>query len=87
MILHRLSFGNREFAIPHSTDVIRLKQEVLDAVQGGGGYVTIPRPETKTGELEILFTAAIPVQWEEVEFSEEDFGSSVTEDSGHDDDY
>ncbi|WP_286277990.1 hypothetical protein [Naasia aerilata] len=82
-----MSFGNREFAIPNSADISGLKQEILAAVRAGGGYVTLPRSESRKGSLEVLFTAGIPLQWEEVEFSEEDATDLIATDSGHDTDY
>jgi hypothetical protein len=87
MILHRLSFGNREFAIPDTDAIGDLKQQVLEAVRAGGDYVTIPRPERTSGQLEVLFTPAIPVHWEKVEYSDEDRGDGGVDESEHNYDY
>jgi hypothetical protein len=87
MILHRLSFGNREFVIPDSEAVGDLKQQILEAVRRGGDYVTIPRPESASGQVEVLFTPAIPVHWEQVEYSDEDSSDAGSDDSDHDFDY
>jgi hypothetical protein len=87
MILHRLSFGTREFVIPDTDAVGHLKQQILEAVRAGGAYVTIPRPESASGHVDVLFTPAIPVHWEKVEYSDEDSSDVGSDDSEHNFDY
>jgi hypothetical protein len=85
MLLHRLSVHDRDFTIPQSEDVAELKAEVLSAVRNGGAYVSIPRPASSGGELEVLFTSASWVLWEQVECTEADGadGADGTDDAAY----
>jgi hypothetical protein len=59
-IMHRLTVDGRDYFLPDP--VTALKQQVLEAIQGGGGYVNIPGLRGGPG-IDILFSPGMPVTW------------------------
>jgi hypothetical protein len=48
-----------------------LKSHILEAIKGGGGYVTIPPLRGGPG-LDILFSPGMPVVWAQIEVADSD---------------
>ncbi|MET2010884.1 hypothetical protein ABXJ56_04990 [Microbacterium chocolatum] len=68
-IVNRLTVDGRDYFLPEP--VTRLKEEILRAIQAGGGYVNIPPLRGGPG-IDILFSPGMPVTWSQI-----DVGDSV----------
>lgn len=63
-LIHRLTVDGRDYFLPDPVDA--LKQQILDAIRAGGGYVTIPPLRGGPG-IEILFSPGMPATWSQIE--------------------
>ncbi len=77
-LIHRLTVDGRDYFLPDPVDA--LKQQVLDAIRAGGGYVTIPPLRGGPG-IEILFSPGMPVTWSRIEVA--DTADDATPDAGY----
>lgn len=68
IVIHRLSVDGRDYFLPDP--VTELKQQILSAIQAGGGYVTIPPLRGGPG-IDILFSPGMPVTWTQLEMGSE----------------
>jgi hypothetical protein len=73
-IVNRLTVDGRDYFLPDP--VTELKNQILAAIQAGGGYVNIPGLRGGPG-LDILFSPGLPVSWTQI-----DVGGEVEEDPG-----
>lgn len=62
--MNRLTVDGRDYFLPEP--VTELKQQILAAVQGGGGYVNIPPLRGGPG-IDILFSPGMPVTWSQID--------------------
>jgi hypothetical protein len=60
MIINRLTVDGKDYFLPDP--VTELKQQILEAVRAGGGYVNIP-PISGGPGVDILFSPGMPVVW------------------------
>jgi len=67
-LIHRVTIDGRDYFLPDPVDA--LKQQILEAVRAGGGYVTIPPLRGGAG-IEILFSPGMPVTWSQIEVAAE----------------
>jgi hypothetical protein len=63
-LIHRVTVDGRDYFLPDPVD--ELKQQILEAIRAGGGYVTIPPLRGGPG-IEILFSPGMPVTWSRIE--------------------
>jgi hypothetical protein len=63
-IVHRLTVDGRDYFLPDP--VTELKNQILEAIKAGGGYVNIPPLRSGPG-LDILFSPGMPVVWTQIE--------------------
>ncbi|WP_144795324.1 hypothetical protein [Microbacterium paludicola] len=75
-IVNRLSVDGRDYFLPDP--VTELKNEILNAIKQGGGYVNIPPLRGGPG-IDILFSPGMPVTWTQIDVGDQ--GASA-EDSG-----
>jgi hypothetical protein len=68
-IVNRLTVDGRDYFLPEP--VTELKNQILQAIQAGGGYVNIPPLRGGPG-IDILFSPGMPVTWSQI-----DVGDSV----------
>ncbi|MGN6325293.1 hypothetical protein [Pseudolysinimonas sp.] len=66
-LIHRLTVDGRDYFLPDPVDA--LKQQILDAIRAGGGYVTIPPLRGGPG-IEILFSPGMPATWSQIEVAD-----------------
>ena len=66
-IVHRLSIDGKDYFLPDP--VTELRQQILDAIKAGGGYVNIPPLRGGPG-IDILFSPGMPVAWTQIEVGE-----------------
>lgn len=66
-LIHRLTVDGRDYFLPDPVDT--LKQQILDAIRAGGGYVTIPPLRGGPG-IEILFSPGMPATWSQIEIGD-----------------
>lgn len=66
-LIHRLTVDGRDYFLPEPVDA--LKQQILDAIRTGGGYVTIPPLRGGPG-IEILFSPGMPATWSQIEVAD-----------------
>jgi hypothetical protein len=66
-LIHRVTVDGRDYFLPDPVD--ELKQQILDAIRAGGGYVTIPPLRSGPG-IEILFSPGMPVTWSQIEVAD-----------------
>ena len=76
-IVNRLTVDGRDYFLPEP--VTELKNQILSAIQAGGGYVNIPPLRGGPG-IDILFSPGMPVTWSQI-----DVGESVAPSSESDD--
>lgn len=63
-IVNRLTVDGRDYFLPEP--VTDLKNQILAAIQAGGGYVTIPPLRGGPG-IDILFSPGMPVTWTQID--------------------
>ena len=63
MIINRLTVDGRDYFLPEP--VTELRQQILEAIKAGGGYVNIPPLNTGPG-VDILFSPGMPVLWAKI---------------------
>lgn len=63
-IVNRLTVDGRDYFLPEP--VTELKQQILAAIQAGGGYVNIPPLRGGPG-IDILFSPGMPVTWSQID--------------------
>ena len=63
MIINRLTVDGRDFFLPEP--VTELREQILKAIQQGGGYVNIPPLNAGPG-IDILFSPGMPVLWAQI---------------------
>ncbi len=62
--IHRLSVDGRDYFLPDP--VTKLKDEILQAIRSGGGYVNVPPLRGGPG-IDILFSPGMPVTWTQID--------------------
>lgn len=75
--MNRLTVDGRDYFLPEP--VTELKQQILEAIKAGGGYVNIPPLRGGPG-IDILFSPGMPVTWTQI-----DVGGDVAADDAGDD--
>jgi hypothetical protein len=78
-LIHRVTVDGRDYFLPDPVD--ELKQQILEAIRAGGGYVTIPPLRGGPG-IEILFSPGMPVTWSQIDVADT---SPEQSDSGYTD--
>jgi hypothetical protein len=78
-LIHRVTVDGRDYFLPDPVD--ELKQQILEAIRAGGGYVTIPPLRGGPG-IEILFSPGMPVTWSQIDVAD---SSPEPSDSGYTD--
>jgi hypothetical protein len=78
-LIHRVTVDGRDYFLPDPVD--ELKQQILEAIRAGGGYVTIPPLRGGPG-IEILFSPGMPVTWSQIDVAD---SSPEQSDSGYTD--
>ena len=68
MFINRLTVDGRDFFLPEP--VAELKDQILQAIRAGGGYVNIPPINGGPG-LDILFSPGMPVSWAQISMGTE----------------
>jgi hypothetical protein len=63
-IVHRLTVDGRDYFLPDP--VTALKEQILEAIRQGGGYVNIPPLRGGPG-IDILFSPGMPVTWSQID--------------------
>ncbi|MRG59595.1 hypothetical protein GE115_06880 [Agromyces sp. CFH 90414] len=63
-LVHRLTVDGRDYFLPDP--VTGLKQQILEAIRAGGGYVNIPPLRGGPG-IDILFSPGMPVTWSQID--------------------
>lgn len=63
-IVNRLTVDGRDYFLPEP--VTELKQQILEAIKAGGGYVNIPPLRGGPG-IDILFSPGMPVTWTQID--------------------
>ncbi len=66
-IVHRLSVDGKDYFLPDPVQPLR--EQILEAVRSGGGYVNIPPLRGGPG-IDILFSPGMPVVWTQIEVGE-----------------
>lgn len=62
--MNRLTVDGRDYFLPEP--VTELKNQILTAIQSGGGYVNIPPLRGGPG-IDILFSPGMPVTWSQID--------------------
>ena len=75
-IVNRLTVDGRDYFLPEP--VTELKNQVLAAIQAGGGYVNIPPLRGGPG-IDILFSPGMPVTWSQIDVGESAVPSSESD--------
>ena len=63
-IVNRLTVDGRDYFLPDP--VTELKNNILEAIKAGGGYVNVPPLRGGPG-VDILFSPGMPVTWSQFE--------------------
>ena len=63
-IVNRLTVDGRDYFLPDP--VTELKEQILEAIRAGGGYVNIPPLRGGPG-IDILFSPGMPVTWSQID--------------------
>ena len=66
-IVNRLTVDGRDYFLPDP--VTGLKNQILEAIKAGGGYVNIPPLRGGPG-IDILFSPGMPVTWSQIDVGE-----------------
>ncbi len=83
-IVNRLTVDGRDYFLPEP--VTELKQQILAAIQAGGGYVNIPPLRGGPG-IDILFSPGMPVTWSQIDVGEAHASSDESHTSADEDDF
>jgi hypothetical protein len=86
-IVNRLTVDGRDYFLPDP--VTDLKNEILAAIQAGGGYVNIPPLRGGPG-IDILFSPGMPVTWLQIDVGGDTDAANDADagaESSHDDQY
>jgi hypothetical protein len=75
-IVNRLTVDGRDYFLPEP--VTELKNQILQAIQAGGGYVNIPPLRGGPG-IDILFSPGMPVTWSQIDVGESPVPSSESD--------
>jgi hypothetical protein len=70
--VNRLTVDGRDYFLPDPVN--ELRNEILEAIRAGGGYVNIPPLRSGPG-IDILFSPGMPVTWTRIDVG----GSSADE--------
>ena len=81
MKIHRLTVDGKDYFLPDPID--ELRAQILAAVQGGGGYVTIPPLRGGPG-IDILFSPGMPVSWTQLDIGDSGDPAAPGSGSGQD---
>jgi len=68
VFINRLTVDGRDFFLPEP--VAELKDQILQAIRAGGGYVNIPPINGGPG-IDILFSPGMPVSWAQISMGSE----------------
>jgi hypothetical protein len=60
VIINRLTVDGKDYFLPEP--ITELREQILKAIQNGGGYVNIPPLNSGPG-VDILFSPGMPVVW------------------------
>jgi hypothetical protein len=71
-MIHRLTVDGRDYFLPDP--VLELKQQILEAIRAGGGYVNVPPLRGGPG-IDILFSPGMPVVWSQIDVGDGPAGS------------
>lgn len=82
--MNRLTVDGRDYFLPEP--VTELKNQILAAIQAGGGYVNIPPLRGGPG-IDILFSPGMPVTWSQIDVGGESPEAESDADHGSDDPY
>jgi hypothetical protein len=63
-IVNRLTVDGRDYFLPEP--VTELKNQILEAIKAGGGYVNVPPLRGGPG-IDILFSPGMPVTWSQID--------------------
>jgi len=66
--VNRLTVDGRDYFLPDP--VTELRENILQAIRAGGGYVNIPPLRSGPG-IDILFSPGMPVVWSKFEINGE----------------
>ncbi|MFE5670553.1 hypothetical protein ACFQ58_02990 [Agromyces sp. NPDC056523] len=83
MKIHRLTVDGKDYFLPDPID--ELREQILAAVKGGGGYVNIPPLRGGPG-IDILFSPGMPVTWTQLDIGESGEPGASGSGSGQDSD-
>jgi hypothetical protein len=72
-IVNRLTVDGRDYFLPEP--VTELKNQILEAIKAGGGYVNIPPLRGGPG-IDILFSPGMPVTWSQIDVGGDSEGDS-----------
>ncbi len=75
-IVNRLTVDGRDYFLPEP--VTELKNQILQAIQAGGGYVNIPPLRGGPG-IDILFSPGMPVTWSQIDVGDSPVPSSESD--------
>jgi NAD(P)H-nitrite reductase len=75
-IVNRLTVDGRDYFLPEP--VTELKNQILKAIQAGGGYVNIPPLRGGPG-IDILFSPGMPVTWSQIDVGDSPVPSSESD--------
>lgn len=78
--MHRLTVDGRDYFLPDP--VTPLKQQVLEAIRDGGGYVNIPGLRGGPG-IDILFSPGMPVTWTTIDVGDNSAADEDDDADGH----
>lgn len=81
MIINRLTVDGKDYFLPEP--VTELRNKILAAIQGGGGYVNIPPLRDGPG-IDILFSPGMPVAWAQIDVGTDGDDSDDPADAGLD---
>jgi hypothetical protein len=83
LIVNRLTVDGRDYFLPDP--ITELRDDILRAMQSGGGYVSIPPINGGRG-VEILFSPGMPVLWTQLSLGDGVDAADVLQPEMHPDD-
>jgi hypothetical protein len=75
-IVNRLTVDGRDYFLPEP--VTELKNQILEAIKAGGGYVNIPPLRGGPG-IDILFSPGMPVTWSQIDVGGDTMSSAESD--------